>query len=80
MPDDRDHGDHISLREYIERIMDERDRAYDTRFKAAEEAVKLALATKTREGVGKDHSVMVMVVAGSALLAAVVAIVLHFTK
>lgn len=72
--------DNVSLREYIERIMDERDRAYDARFKAAEDAVKLALATKRSEGQGKDNSLMVAVVAGSALLAALVSIVMHFVK
>lgn len=80
MPDDRGGGDHISLREYIERIMDERDRAYDTRFKAAEEAVKLALATQRNEGRGKDHSMTLVVAVGVALLTALVSIVLHFVK
>lgn len=38
----------VHLREYIERIMDERDRLYDARFRAAETAVSAALAAQEK--------------------------------
>jgi hypothetical protein len=38
----------VSQREFLERIMDERDRLYDMRFKAAETAVNTALAAQEK--------------------------------
>jgi hypothetical protein len=38
----------ITDREFLERVMDERDRLYDTRFKAAETAVAAALAAQEK--------------------------------
>lgn len=38
-----------SIREYLERVIDERDRLYDVRFKAAETAVNAALAAQEKQ-------------------------------
>jgi hypothetical protein len=38
-----------SIREYLERIIDERDRLYDVRFKAAETAVSAALLAQEKQ-------------------------------
>lgn len=38
-----------SIREYLERIIDERDRLYDVRFRAAETAVNAALAAQEKQ-------------------------------
>lgn len=40
--------DNVSMQEFLERIMDERDRLYDMRFKAAETAVNTALAAQEK--------------------------------
>lgn len=38
----------VTLREFIERVMDERDRLYDTRFAASKTAVDAALAAQEK--------------------------------
>jgi len=42
------HAQEVRLREYLERIMDERDRRYEDRFKAQETAVYAALAAQEK--------------------------------
>jgi len=39
----------VSLRQYLEKIIEERDRQYDTRFKAGETAVSAALAAQEKQ-------------------------------
>jgi DNA primase large subunit len=39
----------VSIREFLERVIDERDRLYDIRFKAAEVAVNAALAAAEKQ-------------------------------
>ncbi len=45
-PEGADPADGVSLREFLERVMDERDRRYEDRFKAQETAVSSALAAQ----------------------------------
>ena len=79
MPDNREDPE-VGLKTYIEKVMDERHRLYETQFQSLDAHIARSLAAKEMQAQHSEWGAGTLVVIAMALLAILISVVLVLVR